>query len=429
MMIDQIISTEAGLIPSNLYKTPTRNFLPSGLHQTSCEGMHLTQVGALTDSVLGCSIGLSLESSIKATLGEFCERYCAAHLNSRAFKSATYLELVESGEPALHPKKLKLYAEWQYLNENFPYKQLTPIDKISWIKGFDLINNYALWIPAFLVYLPYNPSYDGNVKFVLNTSTGLAAHLEISQAVTSGFFECAERQAFCNFWYNQNTVTVPTYSQELILQAFGQNEMLVRFFKNPRVQMKVFDLSVLLNIETMVVFMFFKYKNQLLMTMGASTRFNKEEAILKAAMEAYQGIEYAIMLHNRNKNSKAPVADNFNHIDNFHKHFSFYNDYPHLRESIPILIEAQKKQSNVDTVFYRKTGMARTIHDTKLLGLEELIYVDITTSDVREINYTVARVITPGWAYITGQHEHPFLGADVFQNKDDLFIRYPHPFP
>lgn len=177
----------------------------------------------------------------------------------------------------------------------------------------------------------------------------------------------------------------------------------------------------------MVVFLYFDYKGRRYQSLGCAARFNKRDALLKATLEAYQGVEYAISLMEK---KILPEVMDSSQINDFDAHFHFYNQYPECRQASKILREAQCFHEG-DTCLYQdpdKKDLSFCPERLKEMGLRQLLYKDITPIDVASIGYRVVRVVTPGWALLTGQHAWPFLGQ-VFGEGEDLFLEYPHPFP
>lgn len=432
MRYNTILNSEAGLITGDLYQMPCRWFLPEGLFQTSCDSNNMHYVGANNSTLTGAAIGTNLRSAINSTIGEFCERYCAAQESAGQLVKATYEEMVaRHGTGAvLLPAAYSLYADWQYAQPNFPYRRCQPDDTVAWVQGRNLLSGLPMWVPAYLVYLPHDDIYyDQGVKYTLYTSTGFATGRTVGQAVQGGFLECAERHAFSTFWYNQLTLPpVPTYAAETIVQAYPEEEWIKRLYANPRVKIRAFDLGGLGSVETIVVFMSYVYKGQERLSVGAASRFRKPEAMIKAALEAYQCIEYHIA-HDKQDEEWTTNQVDFANVDSFHKHALLYNRFPELRTQVPILNHLRESASATSIHEYKGPERMHTMEEVQRTGLEYLIAVEVTTADVRDMGLHVVRVLTPGWAYLTGMHDRPFLGAPVFNDRDKLFTHMPHPFP
>lgn len=433
MNYESFINTEAGLITNNFLKLPTRQFVPRGLYQISCESDNLGFVGFNADHVNGSSIGFSYEHAYMATLGEYFERYCASY-EPKNLTRATY-ETLSKNANVLHPDKLKFYAGWQYENPAFPFQKFTVNDEVAWVLGTDLGNNEKIWVPAFLVYFQHNAShYDHGKVFMQSTSTGMASGATREHSIQGAFLEVAERHAFTNFWYNQSEFasTVPVYHPQDILKAFPNNKKLSILLKNTRIKIHVVDLEDFGPVQTMLSIFFYPYKDKVMMCVGAASRFDKEEAILKSLLEGYQSVEYAIMLFQKLKGWISDFKD-FNEVDDFGKHFIFYSAFPEHREKVPIVqrVMSDSMIHEPREIKKEKEGKMVDMNDLSASGAENVIYVDLSLPDIRDIGFHVSRVVVPGWSYMTGSHTIPFLGADIYKNKnkDELFTKYPHFFP
>lgn len=433
MNYDAFINTEAGLITDNFLKIPTRHFVPRGLYQVSCESDNLGFVGFNADHVNGSSIGFSYQHAYMAALGEYFERYCASY-EPRNLTRASY-ETLSRDANVLHPDKLKFYAPWQYESPEFPFQKFTVNDEIAWVQGTDLANNKKIWVPAFMVYFQHNARYyDHGKVFMQSTSTGMASGATIDQSIRGAFLEVAERHAFTNFWYNQKALAekVPVYHPQDILNAFPNNKKLAVLLKKTRLKIHVVDLEAFGPVQTMLSIFFYPYKDKVMMCVGAASRFDKEEAILKSLLEGYQSVEYAIVLFQKLKGWISDYKD-FNDVNDFGKHFIFYSAFPQYRENVPIIQRVMNESMDhaPRTIAKEEPGKMTGMDDFKASGAEHIIYVDLSLRDIRDIGFHVSRIVVPGWSYMTGSHRIPFLGADVYKDKhkDELFTKYPHFFP
>lgn len=428
--LSRIFATEGGLISESLVLSPGRWFMPPGLVNTACVGYNTWFAGANIEKVQGAAIGFSETESVGSTVGEFCERYCSAMppVQDNAIL-ASYAELLAMGKQALLPTLICPYSKSQYVQSDFPYRILTENDSIVWVKGKRVGTDADLYVPAFLVYLPHNTQADGGYEFCQQTSTGVAAGRSVEEAVLSGISECIERHDFARFWYRQEHYlnSVPCLDAAFLLEQFGHNSRLVRLLLNDRVTIRVFDLGGLSCMETMIAFLLFPYKGRVMMSMGAATRFTKEAAVLKAVLEAYQGVEYSIQLDKQEQHWTSHKPD-FSDVDSFHRHFAFYNRFPQYRNQIPLFNRFFGGQP--DNVLAEPSApKVQRIDDWQSNGFPDAVWVDLTTPDVSAIGYHVVRVVVPGLAYLTGSHPIPFLGTSELTNRTDLFTAFPHSFP
>ncbi len=427
MKYQQIISTEAGLISGNLYKIPNRWFLPYGLHQVSCDGDNLSYIGSNVDRVLGAAIGLSFKDAIGSALGEFFERYCSSFERENKLLKGSYQELSSKGHHLIKIDLLQYYANWQY--DSLPYQPIDGESEISWIEGYDILNQKKILVPALSVFLPHNRYFDNEKDYVLNTSTGVAAGASQKDAIKGGFLECVEREAFTKFWYLQEDLleSIPNYTPEIVLETYKKNRIINHLFNNPKVEISIFDLSNLVPVETIVVFLFFKYKGRIFQSMGSASRFLKEDALIKAILEAYQGVEYSILLDKKEEYWNKNEVD-FSNVDDFSRHFAFYNRFPNFRQEVPIIKKAIEGKSNT-SIIYEYPGKMKSMEDINKLDIPHLIVVDLSTCDAKESGFEVVRVLTPTWSLLTGMHSRPFLGGKSLLGAPNIYLKYPHPFP
>ena len=420
----ELFGKQSSFVNSKLFLIPNRSFLPAGLVQTSCEGKNLHLIGCKNQQVIGGSIGFTEHQSVQGTLGEFVERYSAGCWSQAGLTRGTYNELT-SHSTVLSYTKIRPYASWQYTN-GFEYHKLKKTDTVSWIRAYNFTTQKETLVPAFLVFMPYADPVS-NKKFIQNTSTGLAAHGSIEKATLSGFLECAERNAFSTFWYLQKKLSFIKYNAETVLKHFPDDAHIQHLYSNERIKICVYDLTKLSPIETIVVIVYFKYKNKMLQSIGTAARFYKRDALVKAMLEAYQGIEYAIML---NQKYKEEGGLHKNSIDSFSKHFAYYNFYPRTRHKVPLLKHSLRDDNFRKKLVFAKTKMKSfTRKELLKFNFKDVLAVHITPTDVNDVGYRVVRVIVPQWSMLTGVHNQPFLGNFQRAKREDLFLKYPHPFP
>ncbi|CAM4285151.1 YcaO-like family protein [Aquirufa beregesia] len=415
------------LIHGNQYPIPTRRCLPSGLYQSYVEATHLDLLASNTHMLQGSGIGFSQLEANNSAIGEWIERYAASHQDIKNLIFASESDMNHQGRTFLPIETFIPFISDQYCT-NLPYQMWEKEDVTSWIESKNILNQQSVWVPAFAVHLPHNTDWDQKKNYILQTSTGISAGKNLQDATIGGFLECAERNAFAEFWYRQEQwiQQIPMLNQEDVLRSH-KHPKIKHLFDNNRVQIKLFDLSPISPIETHVVVLYFPYKGQLFQSMGCASRFNQEESIIKACLEAYQGIEYAIGLSQKPENWIQNLPG-FESINSFDKHFAFYNRFPLWRKKSPILQAALSK----DSFFPDQASFQSKIHsweDINQMGLNHILVIPLSTEDVQSQGFEVVRVIVPHWNLLTGVHTQPFLKNLRAQSGENLFLTYPHPFP
>lgn len=417
----------ASFISGNIYFIPNRMFMPKELFHTACEGKNLQYVGAKNSNLPGGAIAFDRNSAIYSTIGEFVERYSASfqsNINNDFLLHQSYNEI--SNKYDVVPfHYLKHYKDYQY-KEGFPFSKVTMDSQLDWVKGNCFLTNREMYYPAELVYLPYKIS-QGNHRWA-QTSTGLSAHVTEMKAISGGFLECEERNAFCNWWYKQNTNSFIKYSATSILEYYSDIKDIQLLVNNSRVKIDFYDLGEYSNVETMICFLQFTYKGKDYISLGSSARFTKPEAIIKSCLEAYQGIDFAILLCNR-ENWIDEAEFDYSKLDEFDKHFAYYNKFTNIRMKVPIykdLLEQHDNYSPIQIFINKIEEFERDEILFKAPHINHILTFNLTTPDVEDIGYTVYRTAVPGHHLLTGNFNTPFLG---FFDTDNLFINHPHPFP
>ena len=430
------VGTEAGLLTGKIVHLPNRKLLPNILYQASCESTSLKYVGSLSDTVVSGGIGFSEHEAIMSTVGEFVERYSSGYIKKERLIYGSYNELKKKGHKLMDPALVKLYSADQYVQfkaDGFNIVPFTADEPAHWVKGVDLKNNEEeIYVPAFLVFLPYD-TFGKEKTFLIQTSTGLSAGDSIAGAQIGGFLEAAERNAFANWWYHQ--LEVPVYTVDTILDYYKDDsdfERIQALIKSNKIKMKFFDLSALGCVNTVICVMFYWHKGKFLQSMGCSSRFTLKDALIKAVLEGYQGVELGIMLDDEKLLKDIEPDKSLAGINTFNKHFAFYNSFPNLRLKVPIIKRAmaiERKPEPVQKLSSKTHMSCLSPKELEKAKIPHAVRIDLTSPDVDSLGFKVVRVLVPGWAYLTGIHDFPFLGPEIFKDGDELFTKLPHPFP
>ncbi|WP_041257614.1 YcaO-like family protein [Fibrella aestuarina] len=430
MELSEVIDREAGLISGTLFSIPNRQFMPAGLFATALKGtsLHMLTESSYNNAIVGSSISFSQEQSLRASVGEFVERYCANFYLPGNCIMGSY-ETLSATYPLMHPSEIKLFADWQYKQprERFPFRKLTVTDEIRWIRATDYLNQRPIYVPLFMVYM----QSAGNDRFYSpHTSTGLAAGPSLQAAMQGGLFEAAERHAFTYFWYHQQQEPYVRYSAQMMLDAYPNDPQITQLFDNPRVQIVLYDLQAYTPFETILMIMYFTFKGRSYQAMGCATRFSKVEAIKKAALETYQGVEYCLQKEKAVWELNDP--EDLDKLDSFEKCAIYYNQYPEQRHKSPLLTDAWLNTTTYAPALLHRPDPLNSLDPAELTrhGIGPMYTLDLTTPDVAEIGYRVCRVITPNFSLLSGSRTWPYLGNPTFEkDASRLFITYPHPFP
>lgn len=402
-------------------------FLPEGLFESALYSDNLFTVGNQKPVVNGSGISFKKVQAEIAALGEYVERYASSFQNKNGLIYGSYHDLSKTHN-CYHPDNVNYYSESQTKSTDFQLRKLDTNTPIHWIWCKSYFSKENILLPFFMTNVE---NIIGDGKFHINTSTGTATYSSQLIAIEAGLIECIERDAFSKFWYLQEEKKYSKLSSDFILKAFPNNVLIERLYKNPRVKIVTFDLSSFAYCPTFAVIIYFKKNGKTLQSIGSASRLTLEDALVKACIESYQGIEYAQMVYNeelRTLDLDILKNGNFKSIDNFRRHFAFYNLLPELKEQIPLFVDAiSDKYDEIDFFKNDKRHVSNlNVEELKAKGINEMYFVDLTTSDVKQLGFSVVKVITPTLHLLTGDFNYPYLG--LFKSKK-LFTKFPHPFP
>ncbi|PTT68057.1 MULTISPECIES: YcaO-like family protein [unclassified Chryseobacterium] len=407
-------------IASNIY-------MPPGLLERAFYSDNLFVIGNNKPNIVGGGISFDEKSAYLSAVGEFVERYSSSFQLEKGLVFGSYDNLSNKYK-CYSPEDILYFTKEQYQNENFKLRKLNNDTEVNWIESYNFFNNEKILLPFFMTNVE-NIKRDG--LFHINTTTGTACHVTEDKTIFSGLLECIERDAFSKFWYLQKNRVYKKYSQKYILNFFKDNKDITKLYDNEKIKIITYDLGELSYCPTYVVVIYFKKKNKMYQSIGAASRINMEEALAKACIEAYQGIEYIEMViaeNLRTINGEEVKALNFTGIDSFRKHFALYNVYPELIQKVPLLLHTMSDDGYFEDLETDYKHHIKNFEKEELIekGIDEIYVTRLTAPDVEQLGFEVLKVTTPKLNLLTGNFNYPYLGLFTEEN---LFIEMPHPFP
>lgn len=403
-------------------------YLPANMCETVCFSDHLYVMKNNRTTIYGGGIALNEQQADVAALGEYLERYASSFQLNKKLIYGAYDEL-KSVHTCYPPHCIRYFTTEQYNHPNFELHRLDEHSQTHWIKGYNYSTQEEILLPFFMVNVE---NIKGDGLYHKNTSTGTAAHTNLELAIQGGLLECIERDGFVKFWYSQHHQQFKKYDQAFILKQFKTDQQIQQLFDNSKVKIITYDLSEHAFCPTFAVFILFKKGNKVYQSVGAAARLNKKEAIVKAVIEAYQGIEYTAFTCEQFRTVLSPEkmrALDFSQIDSFKKHYALYNLFPELIEHVPLLQDVRREDNY--TLDWQEVHSHHIVNLTasELMdkGIQEVYYANLSTRDVQQLGFEVIKVITPQLSLLTGDFNYPYLG--LFDSNENWFTHFPHPFP
>ena len=307
--------------------------------------------------------GTTAEEARVSAMMEAIERY-SAEVHGMNLLMDSYSELSEK-ENVLNPNELIL--------PNY-VKEVEEV-RIPWVKGYDLIEDEEIYVPANAVFHPQPSIYDRVRLFRTNTN-GLAAGNELEEAIFHGLAELVERDAWSLVEITRNTGAVVNIV-ECEIQTIQDK------FSDADVYMLIRDITSEIGVPTFAaVSDDTLLRDPALFTIGMGTHTDARVALKRAITEVAQS--RLTQIHSAREDTT--TADmrrimGYGWMRKSNKHWfdtSVEKDFKDLNslDSDDFLVDI--------------TEMVKRI---KGAGLERVVVVDLTRE---EIGMPVVRVIVPG---------------------------------
>ncbi|MEG4303878.1 YcaO-like family protein [Microcoleus sp. D3_18a_C4] len=345
--------------------------------------------------------------TLNTCISESIERYC--------------MQLIPDGDLVLCklddlPNRHKINCFNTYTPEQYkensdafinPYE-----DEILWTKIYNSkVHEDYIYNPASLVYLPFELQ-----KNVAETSsTGVAAHLNISEAIASGILELIERDTLMiNHFQDLNP---PELDINSVLSNVRSPDFIRKILSNYNV--KIYKLFSDIKIPIFLAYVWTD-DGGLHLGIGASASLDAEQGIFKAFQECLFTYFYSKnMLHLRKT-----IKDD---ISSLYEHFLYYqsNYFFGLIKNRDVI--------QFENVQFNPSYLDNQLSENNL----DVYYKNLTTPDIESLPIQVVKVVIPGLIDLNKSFKLRRLGARRFwEVPGKLGLRCsaklfdePHPFP
>lgn len=341
------------------------------------------------------------EIALARTIGESVERYCSGVYDEQEMIYCSFNELRQR---ATDPNLFALYSSSQYLEPGFPCVRFTRSTRVRWVQGFSLTAGQETIIPASFVYVPYRFPSEG--EFInLPISTGLACGATYEQAVLSGIYEVVERDAFTITWLAK--LQMPKVNLGSVRN--GRARIAADRFAAVGIEINAIDITTDMGIPVVCTVAIDKRGKGPAATVATACDLDLEAALAKSLEEAAH-TRYWVK-QNLRKNPEPDFPQGFDDVKTNVDHTILYG-LPSMLDELAFLTNSGLS-ANICESNNGKSLKARILQCVNLLdkaGLE-VIVVDLTTSDIKEVGLHVVRVVVPGAHPLSIGHKFRCLGG------------------
>ena len=367
-------------------------------------------------------------------LCEAIERYSQCIYKENEFTKTSYEKIKRK---ALNPKAIVSFSEKQ-LKELKGGKFLVGFDEktvFKWVNGFNLSSNKPTLIPAQLVYYNYKLKEEPAINIPLSTGAALGCSFE--ETVCKGIYEIVERDAFMISYLNM----LPRERVNLEKIENEEIQKFVQIFKDYELMMNVYDITTDMLIYSFVCLILDNKLNFL--SVGLKSSLNPIDGILGAIEEAYQTRSVGRRdMETVEKSRIEWLREHSEEISSFFDRCVFWFG-KEMMEKLDFWLKSKKekdgnKLKNLSSGDWKKDlkFLLKVFSEKKM----DVLYVDVTTHDVKELGFYVLKVIIPGmqplhlkekYKYLGGKrlYEVPYLlGYKKRIVREEELNQLPHPF-
>src|SRR5581483_3326633 len=151
------------------------------------------------------------------------------------------------GEEAVDPERFALFSADQHRRPAFPFGPFRRDTPVGWVDGFSLPDGRPAYLPAQLVFMPWERRLGREVRIGHATSSGLACAATLEEATLTGLLELVERDAFMLVWHNRLSLPLLDWSGDDAIARIDR-----RYFAPTRLRYSAVDLSVFLDVPTVL---------------------------------------------------------------------------------------------------------------------------------------------------------------------------------
>lgn len=407
-MWDRLVDRKTGVVKM-------LSFLMKGHHEprfylSITDISRMRRISPFLGGISSTGVGLTSIDAMNAALGEAAEGYCCTAVPHGLVKGS-WNGLRQAGYHALYPEDFPLFSEQQYARENFPFKPFVEDTVLRWVRGVSLVKQTEKLVPAALVYCNYEPE-EQESRICPTNFAGTGCGTTRDGAVLAALYEVIERDAMMIWWLNQ--LAVPRcrpVSGSWFSRVFEER------FAHSGLQFELREITTDLRIPTYFGLVTDPFNK--VVSGGFASRLDPQAAALKSLFECIQNRIGVLslrqgagvmelnsrlgkkVLHQPRENQSlySVYGDDFSEMTQLNANLQFYADPSNLCYLKAIRSNKDEtlltSSTNGYCVVKPSDDFPVCLGAIRRRGFD-VIAVDITLPDIRELGLFVVRVLVPG---------------------------------
>lgn len=347
---------------------------------------------------VSCGFSFNRKVALMKVLGEGLERFCLERYKPKIVFIGSVQDIKIDH---LDPSDICAFSKRQLKRRTFRKFRFNSKSIFKWTKGFSLMKEKSVLIPAQLVSFDY--ALTENEPTILSPlSTGAAAGLTLEDAIYRGICEVVERDSFMISYLNKLS------SPQVHLQSIKDIRMQEIFYKLKRYRLEavVLDITTDLNIPAFVALALDRTGLGPAVSVGLRAGFNIKETIIGA-------IEESLM-------TRSWIRDKFIYLDPDYRRRKIFDSLEdrarfwfstNMINKLGFWLENNNvKKFTVEELNFTENKLNKAI---TLIGKNrmEVIYVDITHETMKKNGFWVIKTIISQLHPLYLDERYPYFGG------------------
>lgn len=371
--------------------------------------------------------GANYEGAIIGVLAETIERYAqysSAISEHQNVVSASYQSMVTNSR-VLVPENLQYFSDSQLARPGFPFSRLEANIVIGWMSAKSLVDGSVCWVPAQIALVGY-PWVSDEPQFMLGVSTGTAAHTRLDRALSNALLELIQIDAAMGNWYgNRLPVLIRLGNsartqavEELIGRHLCRYGPIPRFYWLPSADLPALTIACVIESQEVPKF-----------AVGLGCDLCLPRAMYKAFLEGVAVAKLAkATVFRQIIEDIANVADP-SHIYDLDSNVAYYavEGESTFRAKFGVGSGVSPSDLPPDMDSGITKNLRHLVEGFTSTG-KELVFFNLTTTDIKDLGFCVVRVWSPDMISLSLPSAPPVMHPR-FQAYGGIINEAPHPYP
>ena len=371
-------------------------------------------------------LGANRSEALIRCLAESLERY--AHFEWPLVHSERILVesygAMRSQCRVLCPENLLFFSEAQYLRDGFPFSRPGLETTVGWAPSQSLIHGNICWVPAQVMLAGY-VRREGEPPIAAGVTSGTASHKTILDALRAALLELIQVDAAMGNWYGSATPVHirHDYRTRIVHNLIGRQLYSYgpapQFYWLPNADLPGITIACVISDQRVPKW-----------AVGLSCDLRLSRAVYRAFLEAVavRNLAKAVLLRRAMGQVRDPIEPG--RIYDLDSNIAYYatEDRSAFLAKFGCGTPSVSASDLPADIYLGVTGDVRHLIESFRETGKDLVLLDLTTTDIREIGFHIVRVWSPETLSLS-LPSAPLSMSTRFAAYGGFTNEAPHPYP